>query len=151
MAGFVALGVLSWVTSEAGSAACLSLFACGSSKSWASGRRRGPLETLGRVRPGWVGSPGKPLVPLVFLSCVCGREGTWGLSVLSDVLLPLWGKCFFLLPELVKTALFSVQGDVRDAHDAPRLYGTPQWKHSSAFFRVDNCCFIAHIKIRARR
>lgn len=85
--GFMALGVLSRVTSEAGSAACLSLSACDSSKSWALGHRRGPSETLGRVRPGWVGNPGKPLVPLVFLSRVCGWEGAWGLSFLSDVLL----------------------------------------------------------------
>lgn len=59
-------------------------------------------------------------------------------------------KCS-LLPELLKTALFYIHGMSVKPTMSHGFMGPPQWKHSPGFFRVDNFCFIAHIKISARR
>lgn len=72
------------------------------------------------------------------------------LFAISETLLPL-GENTYSLPKPLKTALFSIQGSSVSQDNFHSFMGPPPWKHFSVLFRVDNFCFIAHIKIMAKR
>lgn len=76
----VALGVLSLLHTEVGGAMCLFSLCLWLFRKLSVGPRRWPFgDPQGRRSLG-LGGPSleKPLVSLVFSSCACGREETWG-------------------------------------------------------------------------
>lgn len=51
----------------------------------------------------------------------------------------------------LNSSLAYAQEDTLDGHRVPWFYGTPPVEIFSALFGIDNFCFIAHIKINAKR